>query len=285
MNNKDIFRKTVELQKFLHECENVVTEMQEKLDSSSEDLGFSKSSCEEHQLQHEEFVQKLQITERRVVDIRKMSKKLQKKFSNNKIITDKLTVVNETFSTLQIWENSRKNNLEIMMKLFDLHKKVKDQITNLDELLIEVESHDNVLESYDKESMETMMSNQYKMKEAIDSREIEVGSIHNFGIDLKSCLMFASEEIDKILELMNLKFLVLSGRFEERVTFIYQLYLYKEADLQSPKIQNEIEHIKNRMFTAMLEVCDIRGNDPSQLQIDPRILRKQHRKISKCFKC
>ena len=212
MNNKDIFRKTVELQKFLHECENVVTEMQEKLDSSSEDLGFSKSSCEEHQLQHEEFVQKLQITERRVVDIRKMSKKLQKKFSNNKIITDKLSVVNETFSNLQIWENSRKNNLENMMKLFDLHKKVKDQITNLDELLIEVESHDNVLETYDKESMETMMSNQYKMKEAIDSREIEVGSIHNFGIDLKSCLMFASEEIDKILELMNLKFLVLSGR-------------------------------------------------------------------------
>ena len=74
-------------------------------------------------------------------------------------------------------------------------------------------------------------------------------------------------------------------RFEERVTFIYQLYLYKEADLQSPKIQNEIEHIKNRMFTAMLEVCDIRGNDPSQLQIDPRILGKQQRKISKCFMC
>ena len=170
MNNINIFRKTVELQKFLHECENVITEMQEKLDSSSEELGFSKSSCEEYQLQHEELLHKLQNLEKRVVDLRKISKKLKKKFLNEKIITDKLSEVEETFSILQTWQNNRKNNLDNMLKLFDLHKKVRDQIILLDDLLLEVETVDDILVSYDRQAMETMMENQSDLKKAIESR-------------------------------------------------------------------------------------------------------------------
>ena len=122
----------------MHECENVVVEMKEKFDSRPEEIGSSKSSCKEHQVHHEVFVLELQKIEERIVDIKNTSKRLKKKFPNANIFTDKLTEVNETFSLLQTWEIEKKNNSLNIMKLFDFHKQVKNQIIWIDELLIKV---------------------------------------------------------------------------------------------------------------------------------------------------
>ena len=112
--------------------------MREKFDSRPKEIGSSKSSCKEHQVHHELFVLELQKIGERIVDIKNTSKRLKKKFPNANIFTDKLTEVNETFSLLQTWEIEKKNNSLNIMKLFDFHKQVKNQIIWIDELLIKV---------------------------------------------------------------------------------------------------------------------------------------------------
>lgn len=141
--------------------------------------------------------------------------------------------------------------------------------------------NNDVLETYDGQSMETMMKSHNKLKKAIESREADIDYVQNFGLDLKESLTIASDEIDKMLELMNIKFLLLFVKYDLKQSFINQIYLYKDADLQSSKIQNQIEYIKNGISTAMCEVLDVRTSDQ---QMDPEIGMLK-RKSSKCTMC
>ncbi|CAF3784220.1 unnamed protein product, partial [Rotaria sordida] len=194
-----------ELQKFLHDCKEILLTMQERKNSIPDEIGRDQQSVQQLLRKHQQFETELVLLAQDIQRIQQESKRLNGRYAGEKEaeIKQKEIDVLTQWKLLQQFVDQRKrllNDYEDLHRFFGL---ARDLHLWMDVMIRQMNNSDK---PHDVSGVDLLMNNHQSLKAEIDARQENFIMCINLGKDLINRRHARSSEVkDKCIQLSMLR--------------------------------------------------------------------------------
>ncbi len=194
-----------ELQKFLHDCKEILLSMQERKNAIPDEIGRDQQSVQQLLRKHQQFETELVLLAQDIQRIQQEAKRLNGRYAGEKEteIKQKEIDVLQQWKLLQQFVDQRKrllNDYEDLHRFFNLARDLHMWIDSI------IRQMNNSSKPHDVSGVDLLMNNHQSLKAEIDARQENFTMCINLGKDLLNRRHVRSSEVkDKCVQLSMLR--------------------------------------------------------------------------------
>ncbi|CAF0848373.1 unnamed protein product [Didymodactylos carnosus] len=249
-----------ELNKFLHDCKEIITVMQERKNSIPDEIGRDQQSVQQLIRKHQQFETDLVLLAQEIQRIQTESKRLYGRYAGEKEsdIKQKENDVIQQWTSFQQYVDQRKRLLNDYDDLHRFFNMSRDLHMWMDTMIQQMTSSDK---PHDVSGVDLLMNNHQSLKAEIDARQENFTICINLGKDLINRRHVRSLEVkDKCVQLSMLRD-KLEDTWSERWEFLqliletYQFardaaiaetwLITQESYLQNEELGDTLDQVEN----------------------------------------
>ncbi|CAF3538071.1 unnamed protein product [Adineta steineri] len=194
-----------ELQKFLHDCKEILSAMQERKNTIPDEIGRDQQSVQQLLRKHQQFETELVLLAQDIQRIQQEAKRLNGRYAGEKEteIKQKEIDVLTQWKLLQQFVDQRKrllNDYEDLHRFFNLTRDLNMWMDGM------IRQMNNSAKPHDVSGVDLLMNNHQSLKAEIDARQENFTMCINLGKDLINRRHVRSSDVkDKCVELSMLR--------------------------------------------------------------------------------